>query len=60
MNLHTEIINIQIENLWETLKKCNINPADPDIRFMVELAYKIGHRDARHKAAELVTETTGE
>jgi hypothetical protein len=53
MNLHGQIMNIQVtsadigKGVEEGMK------LDNDIESKLALAYKIGHRDARHAAAEL-------
>ena len=41
MNLHNEIMNIPAD------------PAEFDFHFSHAIAFKIGHREARHAAAEL-------
>lgn len=56
--LFSKIINIQTGNIREIMKKFNVDPSDPAVWRMIELAYKIGHRDARHAAADLVAENT--
>lgn len=45
MNLHNEIMNLQI--------KQSDGQRNRDMGDSGELCYKIGHRDARHAAAEL-------
>lgn len=53
MDLHGEIMNIQIDptNIIRAIKETM--KYDKDIYDRLELAYKMGHRDARHVAAEL-------
>ena len=49
MNLHNEIINIQIPD--EVRDHCTHKDAPNGLQSA--FAYKLGHRDARHAAAEL-------
>ncbi len=55
MDLHSEIINIQAtpENIDKAYRETGEGYGG-DTRWLVEQAYKRGHRDARHAAAELV------
>lgn len=52
MDLHGKIMNTQFDEdkMWASLNGVNSGPGEGvDAR----LAYKLGHRDARHAAAEL-------
>ena len=55
MDLHSEIMNIQAtpENIDKAYRETGEGYGG-DTRWLVEQAYKRGHRDARHAAAELV------
>ena len=48
MNLHGQIMNLQCK------------PANMDAEPNQKLAYKVGHRDARHAAAELALKADAE
>lgn len=52
MDLHGEIMNIQVDRskMYDAIQDSLGRDGAHD---MTELAYKLGHRDARHTAAEL-------
>ena len=54
MTLHNEIMNIQVDptKMRRIVFACK-NDAQTDLGKALEMAYKLGHRDARHDAAEL-------
>lgn len=60
MDLHNKIMNIQVdaatmEDALDTIPKPNKSWND-----WLREAYKLGHRDARHKAAELAAREQAE
>lgn len=54
-DLHGQIINIPTHDSdsESIMRKLNNWPSDEKMQYFVLLAYKIGHRDARHASAEL-------
>lgn len=55
MDLHGQIMDIQVGDIRKIMK-LYVAPINETVWDMVETAYKIGHRDARHAAAELVSQ----
>lgn len=53
MDLHGKIMNIQVERSKIDWAIKTVMLTDPDFNYRLALAYKYGHRDARHAAAEL-------
>lgn len=57
MDLHAEIINIQVEKKKQNIAIDDAMKKFKSFREILVAVYTMGHRDARHKAAEVVNAT---